>query len=49
MIKDILRDATDFIEGDFGAPIDPSQMNKDTLTNDLLNRRHGNWGVYSIS
>ena len=35
--KDILRDATDFIEGDFGAPIDPSQMNKDTLTNDLLN------------
>jgi len=35
--KDILRDATYFIEGDFGAPIDPSQMNKDTITNDLLN------------
>ncbi|MHA1562553.1 MAG: hypothetical protein ACTSPA_10555, partial [Promethearchaeota archaeon] len=35
--KDILRDATDIIEGDFGAPIDPSQMNKDTITNDLLN------------
>ncbi|QEE15482.1 hypothetical protein DSAG12_01308 [Promethearchaeum syntrophicum] len=34
--KDILRNATDFIESDFGSPIDPLNMNEDTITNDLL-------------
>jgi hypothetical protein len=34
--KDILRDATSLIEGDFGTPINLSQMNKDTITEDLL-------------
>jgi len=34
--RDILRDATSYIEDDFGIPVNPSQMNEDTLTKDLM-------------